>query len=111
MLVISKLGVSRIQKAYAYSVNNKILSDSHEKGMLSLLNADTLSASDITAMINSDDSVIRKYGVIAASRVYERHPGLIEESVKSEDSDVQDFSKNEVRAKAKIARQPNFKAL
>ena len=107
MFIISKLSDSRIQEAYAYSINNKILSDSHEKGLLSLINVNTLTTSDVTAMINSDDSVIRKYGVIAASMVYEKYPEIIKESVNSEDLDVQDFSKTEVQAKAKIAQLPN----
>lgn len=104
MFNISKLTDSRMKEAYAYSVNNKILSDSHEKGLLSLMHINTLTASDITAMLNSDDSVIRKYGVIAASKVYEKYPEIIKESVNSEDLDVQDFSKTELQAKAKIAQ-------
>ena len=96
MYNISKLTDSRIKEAYAYSVSNKILSDSHEKGLLSLMHIDTLTASDITAMLHSDDSVIRKYGVIAASKVYEKYPEIINESVTSEDLDVQDYAKTEV---------------
>lgn len=71
-------------EAYAYSVNNKILGDSHEKDLLSLIRINSLTASDITAMLNSDDSIIRKYGVIAAAKVYEKYPEIIEESVNSE---------------------------
>lgn len=104
MFIISKLVDSRIQEAYVYAVNNKILSDSHEKGLLSLININTLTTSDITAMIHCDDSIIRKYGVIAASKLYEKYPEIIKESVNSEDLDVQDFSKTEVQAKAKIAQ-------
>ena len=104
MYRISKLNDSRIKEAYAYSVSNKILSDSHEKGLLSLMHIDTLTASDITAMLHSDDSVIRKYGVIAASKVYDKYPEIINESVTSEDLDVQDYAKREVRARDRIAQ-------
>ena len=104
MFIISRLSDSRIQEAYSYSVNNKILSSSHEKGLVSLMNVNTLTASDITAMIDSDDFIIRKYGVIAASRVYEKYPEIMKKSVNSEDSDVRDFSKDEVQAKAEIAQ-------
>ena len=104
MFLISKLTDSRIKEAYAYSVNNKILSDSHEKGLLSLIHLNTLTASDITAMLQSDDGVIRKYGVIAASKVYEKYPEIIKESVNSEDLDVQDYSKTEVKARAEMAQ-------
>ena len=104
MVRISQLNDSRIKEAYAYSVNNKILSDSHEKGLLSLIHINTLTDSDITAMLHSDDSVIRKYGIIAASKVYEKYPEIINESVNSEDLDVQDYSKGEVRARDSIAQ-------
>lgn len=104
MVRISQLNDPRIKEAYAYSVNNKILGDSHEKGLLSLININTLTASDITAMLNSDDSVIRKYGIIAASKVYEKYPEIIKESVNSEDLDVQEYSKGEMRARDAIAQ-------
>lgn len=106
MFLISTLGDSRIQEAYAYSLNNKILSDSHKKGLLSLINVNTVTVSDITAMINSEDSVIRKYGVIAASKVYHKYPEIIQKSVDSEDLDVQDFSKDQMHAMDKIAQLP-----
>lgn len=101
---ISNLTDSRIKEAYAYSVNNKNLSDSHEKGLLSLININTLTISDITAMLNSDDGVIRKYGVIAASKVYEKYPEIIKESVNSEDLDVRHYSEIKVRVEAEMAQ-------
>lgn len=107
MFSISKLGDLRIQEAYTYLVNNKILSTSHEKGLLFLIHVNALTNVDITDMINSDDNIIRKYGVIAASKVYEKYPEMIKESVNSEDLDVQDFSKTEVRARAKTVQLLN----
>lgn len=104
MFRISELTDSHIKEAYEYTVNNKILSDSHEKGLISLIHIDTLTAPDITAMLHSDDSVIRKYGVIAASKVYEKYPEIINESVTSEDLDVQDYAKREVRARDSIVQ-------
>ncbi len=109
MYRITGLTDSRIKEAYAYSVNNKILGDSHEKGLLSLIHINTLTASDITAMLNSDDSIIRKYGVIAAAKVYEKYPDIIKESVNSEDLDVQNYSKTKVQAIEEIARWRNRK--
>ena len=72
--------------------------------ILVLIHINTLTASDITAMLHSDDSIIRKYGVIAASEVYEKYPEIIKESVNSEDLDVQDYSKNVVQVKAEMAQ-------
>lgn len=103
MFIISGLS-ERLKEAYAYSVSGKILGDSHEKGLLSLIHINTLTASDITAMLNSDDSIIRKYGVIAAGKVYEKYPDIIQESVNSEDLDVQEYSKTRVAVEAKMAQ-------
>lgn len=69
-----------------------------------MTNINTLTASDITAMLNSDDGVIRKYGVIAASKVYEKYPEIIKESVNSEDLDVQHYSENKVQVEAEMAQ-------
>ena len=107
MYRISQLIVSRLKEAYTYSVNNKILSDSHEKGLLSLIHINTLTSSDVKAMLNSGDSIIRKYGVIAAAKVYEKYPEIIKESVNSEDLDVREYSKTEVETIAEIARWRN----
>lgn len=103
MCRISQLSDSRLKEAYAYSVSNKILGDSHEKGLVSLMHINTLTVSDIRTMLNSDDSITRKYGVMIAAKVYEKYPELIRESVKSEDADVQDYSKTELAARAEIA--------
>lgn len=104
MFIISTLSDSRIQEAYTYSVSNKILGGSHEKGLLSLTDVNSLTASDITAMVNSDDSVIRKYGVIAASKVCEKYPEIVTEAVNSEDADVKEFARAEMQAKVKISQ-------
>ncbi|MCM1222696.1 MAG: hypothetical protein NC548_50390 [Lachnospiraceae bacterium] len=105
MGIISMLNDSRIRKAYAYSVMNKILSDSHEKSLLSLLHINTLTASDIAEMLHSDDSIIRKYGVIAAEKVYDKHPEIIRESVNSEDLDVREYSKMILEIQAEKAKR------
>lgn len=107
MYRITGLTDSRIKEAYAYSVNNKSLGDSHEKGLSSLIHINALTASDVTAMLNSDDSIIRKYGVIVASKVYEKYPEIIKEAVNSEDLDVQGYSKMKVRTIEEIARRRN----
>lgn len=72
-----------------------------------MINVNTLTVSDITAMINSEDGVIRKYGVIAARKVYEKYPEIIKESVNYEDLDVQDFSKTEVQVEVEMAQLRN----
>lgn len=74
-----------------------------------MINVNTLTVSDITAMINCEDGVIRKYGVIAARKVYEKYPEIIKESVNYEDLDVQDFSKTKVQVETEMAQLRNRK--
>ncbi len=73
-----------------------ILSDSHKKGLLSL--SDAHAYSEIMYMINSDDDIIRKYGIIAASRLYEKYPEIINEAVNADDLDVREFSRGQIKA-------------
>jgi len=107
MLIISGLSSQRINEAYAYSASEKILNDSHEKGLLFLLNVNTLTACDITQMISSDDAVIRKYGAIVAEKLYKKYPEIINEALNSEDSDVREFSGTIVDAKNESAQYFN----
>ncbi len=103
MYRISQLSDSRLKEAYAYSVSNKILGDSHEKGLVSLMHINTLTASDIRTMLNSGDSIIRKYGAIAVLKVYKKYPELIREFVNSEDADVREYIKPKLAVEAESA--------
>lgn len=104
MDIISGLSVSRIQEACEYSENKKLLSDSHKKGLLSLLNINTLALSEITKMIDSDDAVIRKYGVIIAEKLYKKYPQIINEAVNVQDLDISEFSKIVVETKIQLGQ-------
>jgi len=104
MLVISNLSGPRIHEAYVCLTNKKNLNDSHEKGLLALINVNALTASEVTHMINSDDDIIRKYGVIAAKKLYEKYPEIINEATNAEDLDIRDFSRTIVQAEAEYAQ-------
>ena len=105
MFIISKLSESRIRKAYFYSLNSNVLSSVQKKGIITLMNYNTIPVSGIYEMINSSDSVIRKYGVIIASKVYELHPEIIKSSVASDDLDVKEFSEYEIRGKEILSKK------
>lgn len=104
MFVVSDLSDFQTKKAYDYLINNRVLDDSHKRGLLALINANILTTSEVIAMINDSDSIIRKYGIIAAAKVYKKHPEIIKESVNSKDFDVQDFSRREERGQAAVAQ-------
>jgi hypothetical protein len=104
MLIISGLSGSRIHEACVYLANKNILSDSHKKGLLSLVDVNALTPPEITHMIESDDAIIRKYGIVAARKLYKKYPQIIDEAMNAQDLDVREFSKIAVGAKSKSGR-------
>jgi hypothetical protein len=62
----------------------------HQEGLRLLLDA---SASDeaVLAFIHSDEPLSRRYGAVAAARLYEKNPRLIDEVRTMEDSEVGSF--------------------
>lgn len=105
MFLISNLSSSRIQEAYEHSINKKSFNSPHEKGLYSLINFNNLTSPEVGAMINNDDAIIRKYGIIVARKLYDKYPEIINKSVNHQDLDIQVFSKDEVRAKTKSAKR------
>lgn len=100
MYILSVLSGQRIHKAYRYLENKEIYNNSHKKGLLSLINVHVLTPSEITQMINSDDAITRKYGIIAAAKLYKKFPQILNEAVNAKDSDVKEFAKPIVKIKS-----------
>ena len=107
MHIISGLSSPRIHEAHAYLANKEILNDSHKKCLLSLIDVNALTPTEITQMIESDDVIIRKYGIIAATKLYKKYPQIINEAINAQDLDVREFSKIVVGAKSKSSRLMN----
>lgn len=87
MALISRLSGRHLREAYKWLVSKNTLNESHKKGLLSLIHMNALTTSAVTDMINSDDDIIRKYGAIAASKLYESNPEIINGAVDAEDLD------------------------
>ena len=111
MHIISGLSGSRIHEAYAYLANKKNLSNSHEKGLLSLTDVNALNLSEITQMVVSDIAIIRKYGIIAAKKLYKKYPQIINEAVNNADEDVRGFSKWMTASRHNSGRSPDDETL
>ncbi len=101
IFLISNLSIEIVHKAYECPDNQNILNDSHKKGLLSLVHMDNLTATEITDMLNSDDDVIRRYGIIAATKLYEKYPEIVKEAVNADDLHVQEQARVIMQAKAK----------
>lgn len=89
--LISNLSSERIHDAYVYMVNNKDYDD-HVTGLLSLLNYDAITSSEVKQMMADNNAIVRKYGIIIAKKLYKKFPQIINEAVNDQDLDVKKFS-------------------
>jgi HEAT repeat protein len=64
----------------------------HEEGLSVLLEGELATSEKILKMINDNDALVRKYGVIASKRLLKKFPTLIEDASSSSDSDVAKFA-------------------
>lgn len=101
MFTISALSSKRINEVYVYMVNNKEYTD-HISGILSLLNIDIITSSEIKQMINDNNAIVRKYGIIIGRKLYKKYPQIINEAVNEQDLDVKEFSKEVIRVKMEM---------
>lgn len=70
----------------------------HQEGLRLLLDA-SASADAVLALIHSDEPLRRRYGAIAAARLYEKNPRLIDEVRTMEDSEVSSFLDSVLRSR------------
>jgi hypothetical protein len=64
----------------------------HERGLSILLRGNAVQESDVKEMLDSSDSVTRKYGAVAAKRLFDVFPSLLKDSTQNRDRDVSKFS-------------------
>ena len=99
MTILLGLSHQRINEAYTRMANNKKYDNSHRKGLLALLDADNLTSSAIVQMVSNSDAIIRKYGIIAAAKLFDKYPQLIIGATNDGDLDIREFSKQVLRVK------------
>lgn len=92
MNIISNLPISRINEAFIYIKSMDNYDISHKQGLLSLINLNSLTHSDITLMIENENPIIRKYGTIIAKKLYKKYPQIINDATHNQDFDVRRFS-------------------
>lgn len=64
----------------------------HERGLSILLKGHNVQEFDVIQMLNSSDLVARKYGAVAAKRLFEVFPSLLKDAAQNRDPDVSRFS-------------------
>jgi len=64
----------------------------HEQGLLILLKGDSVDRNDVLRMLGAPDPLTRKYGAIAAKRLFNKCPQLLKDAALSTDHDVNRFS-------------------
>jgi len=104
MSLVGDMSEPCLRKAYKCFATEKYYNASHEKGISSLLNSETLTADDITNMINDEDAIVRKYGIIIAGKLYDKYADIINEAVNSNDLDIREYSELTIRASAEFER-------
>lgn len=89
MFLMSNAEASQLAAACALIEGGKLHSD-HKEGICLLMDA---SAPDeaVHTLVHSDKPLNRRYGAVAAARLYDRSPRLIDEAQASEDADVVSF--------------------
>jgi hypothetical protein len=68
----------------------------HCRGISWLLGISELTIEIVTEMLHDEDAVIRAYGAIAAKKLIDKYPILIEKAASSPDDDVQVFAQRTI---------------
>lgn len=93
MRLISNANMLQLEMSAKYFGLKETYNKLHLEGLLKLIEIDSITYEQVLMMINSDEPLSRKYGVIAAKRLYNRYPDLINEAMISDDQDIVKFSK------------------
>jgi hypothetical protein len=67
--------------------------DMHKRGLLHLCASNRLDGNQVLQMINDANPLVRRYGAIAARRLFETFPDLISTATESADPDISRFAK------------------
>lgn len=68
----------------------------HNEGLTKLLEVDRITPEQVALMINNDEPLTRKYGIIIAKRLFTKFPNLIIDAVMNGDNDISKFSQEVV---------------
>lgn len=95
MHYMSGADIPQLESAVRLLETNDCSEQLHQFGLNNLIAGDSLVPEQVLRMINGNSPLIRKYGAIAARRLIEKFPDLIENVTLSVDCDIRKFSLKE----------------
>lgn len=95
----------RIREAYEYLQKQEDHSVLHEKGLSCLVRAKDLTDREIIDMLNCDEPVIRKYGMIAAVRVHGKYSQIIKDQINNFDPEISEYAAYQVHEEKRILKK------
>ena len=102
MGLLSNISDHRLKKASEYFGEKNSYHKLHKEGLLLLSEIRKLSFEQILSIINSSESLTRKYGMIAIQRLSNVLEELVYESMESDDPDIRGFSRIKCFAKKQM---------
>lgn len=92
MRLMSYSDQDQIRAAYGICSRLETTAFQHSQGLKLLQRRDLVKKEQVIEMLESSTTLPRKYGAIAAVRLFDRFPGLIENATQNSDEDVSEFS-------------------
>lgn len=92
MRLVSNAHLSQLETGFKLNLTFGLSDKLHRQGLLALLKGESITESEITAMLKNAEPLIRKYGAIAAKRLFSTHPHFLELASTNVDSDISRFS-------------------
>ncbi len=96
MRLVSNADLSQLETGYKLSQLLKASGKLHKQGLLILRKGDSADESEVTGMLDDTASLTRKYGAIAAKRLFEKFPKLLKNAVSNSDPDISRFSREAI---------------
>ena len=97
MDLVSRADAPRINSVVPLLSTTKKANKQHIVGLSRLIKSETLDSQEIVAMLNDEDPILRKYGAIIASKIYDKHPEVIADGASSSDPVISKFCKDVVK--------------
>lgn len=105
MRLVSNADLSQLKMAYELSAASGHSNMLHNHGLSVLLRGNSINQSEIALMLSSQESLIRIYGAIAADRLFDDFPDVLEFAATSSDPDIRRFSLEALESKNRTANK------
>ncbi|HPF25542.1 MAG TPA: hypothetical protein P5528_02850 [Steroidobacteraceae bacterium] len=92
MRLMSRADAAQLRAAAAAAVGDTRLAEVHKRGLELLAIGDTVDPNAIKRFLTSEDGVARSYGAIAAKRLSNKYPELLEVAASLPDTSVSKFA-------------------